>query len=437
MDLIPKPDQVVSAVANVAHILFFGGLADLRPMPRTLIDDGTLREVYHYKPARGVAATGDPVLLVTPLAAPSTCFDLRRDCSLVEHLVLGGRPTYLVEYGEISFKDRSLGMEHWIDDVLPAAIREVSEHAGGRPVHLVGWSLGGLFALLTAADRSDLPIASVTALGSPVDVTLVPLVAPLRPLLNLTQGRGLVTRGYQAFGGVPKPLVGWAFQLASVQKLVTKPLAIGLNLDDTEFLAQLEAVDRFSAGMMAYPGRTFGQLYHRFVKANVLVDGSIDLGERTVSAGGRRGPGARLRRRDGRDRPAAVGAGGDAAPDGLARRPLRGRSRRSPRDAHRPRGADVDLAGARRVAGRVVRRDPGAAQAPREEGAGHEDAAKKAPEGARRGARRRHDRHQPGAPLRLGQLPLPVALSTGSRYVRRQLVRAASAATCRDPRRHR
>ena len=223
------------------------------------------------------------MLLVTPLAAPSTCFDLRRDCSLVEHLVLGGRPTYLVEYGEISFKDRSLGMEPWIDDVLPAAIREVSAHAGGRPVHLVGWSLGGLFALLTAADRSALPIASVTALASPVDVKLVPLVAPLRPLLNLAQGRGLVTRGYQALGGVPKPLVGWAFQLASVQKLVAKPLAIGLNLDDTEFLAQLEAVDRFSAGMMAYPGRTFGQLYHRFVKANVLVDGSIDLGERTIS----------------------------------------------------------------------------------------------------------------------------------------------------------
>ena len=283
MDLIPKPDQVVSAVANVAHKLFYGGLADLRPMPRTLIDDGTLREVYHYRPAPGVPASGDPVLLVTPLAAPATCFDLRRDCSLVEHLVLGGRPTYLVEYGEISFKDRALGMEHWIDDVVPAAIREVSAHAGGRPVHLVGWSLGGLFALLTAADRSDLPIASVTALGSPVDVKLVPLVAPLRPLLHLTQGRGLVTRGYRALGGVPKPLVGWAFQLASVQKLVAKPLAIGLNLDDTEFLAQLEAVDRFSAGMMAYPGRTFGQLYHRFVKANALVGGSMDIGERTIS----------------------------------------------------------------------------------------------------------------------------------------------------------
>ena len=43
MDLIPKPDQVVSAAANVAHKMLYGGLADLRPMPRTLIDEGVLR----------------------------------------------------------------------------------------------------------------------------------------------------------------------------------------------------------------------------------------------------------------------------------------------------------------------------------------------------------------------------------------------------------
>ena len=51
MDLIPKPDQVVAAAGNVAHTLLYGGLADLRPMPRTLIDDGELREVCHYRPA--------------------------------------------------------------------------------------------------------------------------------------------------------------------------------------------------------------------------------------------------------------------------------------------------------------------------------------------------------------------------------------------------
>ena len=161
MDLIPKPDQVVAAASNVAHKVFYGGLADLRPMPRTLIDDGTLREVYHYRPAAKVKEQGDPVLLVTPLAAPALCYDLRRGCSLVEHLVAEGRRTYVVEYGAVSFRDRNLGMEHWVDEVVPEAIKEVSRHAGGRPVHVIGWSLGGIFSVLSAASDTTLPIASL------------------------------------------------------------------------------------------------------------------------------------------------------------------------------------------------------------------------------------------------------------------------------------
>jgi polyhydroxyalkanoate synthase len=186
-----------------------------------------------------------------------------------------------VEYGEVSFRNRSLGIEHWIDEVVPSAVEEVSRHAGGRPVHVVGWSLGGIFAMLTAADRHDLPIASITVVGSPVDVGQVPLVAPLRPLLTLTEGR-VLTPVYRVMGGAPKPLVRWAFQLSSFQKLVTKPIALATHLDDADFLAQMEAVDRFTANMIAYPGRSFGQLYHRFVRTNALSDGRFHLGDRAI-----------------------------------------------------------------------------------------------------------------------------------------------------------
>lgn len=289
MDLIPKPDQVVSAASNVAHSLLYGGLADLRRMPRTLIDEGMLRQVYHYRPSGTAQPKGDPVLLITPLAAPSTCYDLRRGCSLVEHLVTEGHPTYLVEYGEVSFRDRNLGMEHWIDEVVPEAIRTASEHAGGRPVHVIGWSLGGIFQTLALADDPDLPVASTTIVGSPFDVAKVPMIAPLRPLMNIadrplfgTAGFGPVTRVYQMAGGAPKPLVRWAFQLSAAQKLVTKPVVKLANLDDTDFLAQIEAVDDFTSNMIAYPGRTFGQLYHRFFKTNDLKHGYFELGDRRI-----------------------------------------------------------------------------------------------------------------------------------------------------------
>src|SRR3954453_4025420 len=283
MDLIPKPDQVVSAAANVAQKVLYGGLADLRPMPRTLIDEGTLRELYHYRPSVSAREHGDPVLMVTPLAAPALCFDLRRGCSLVEHFVEGGRPTYLVEYGQVAFKDRNLGMEHWVDEVVPRAITEVSKHAGDRPVHVIGWSLGAIFALLTAADRSDLPIASLTTVGAPIDVSLVPLGAPIRPFLGLAGDRaGLVTQAYRLMGGAPKPLVRRAYQLSSFNKLVTKPLAQLAKLDDADFLAQVEAVDRFTANMYAYPGRTFGQLYHRLLRGNQLASGVVSMDDREI-----------------------------------------------------------------------------------------------------------------------------------------------------------
>jgi len=54
-----------------------------------------------------------------------------------------------LDYGPAPFGDRSLGLEHWIEDIVPKAVRAASEEdSGGRPVQLVGWCLGEILALL-------------------------------------------------------------------------------------------------------------------------------------------------------------------------------------------------------------------------------------------------------------------------------------------------
>jgi polyhydroxyalkanoate synthase len=221
------------------------------------------------------------VLLVPPLAAPSTCFDLRRDCSLAEHLVGRARPTYMLDYGEIAFSDRELGLEHWVQDVIPAAVDAVRADAGDRPVHLLGWCLGGIMSLLSVAGHRELPIASATLVASPFDFSVGLIAGTLRPLAGLTRGVA-GTVAYRLLGGAPAPLVKRGFQLSALDKQLTKPLAILRNLDDRDFLAQLEAVDNFTDHMAAYPGRTFGQLYHRFFRVNELAGGTLELPDQTI-----------------------------------------------------------------------------------------------------------------------------------------------------------
>jgi polyhydroxyalkanoate synthase len=264
----------IDAAANVWDMSPLGpGLSDRRPTSSAIIDSGPQRTVHRYRAPRTPTAHS-PVLLVPPLAAPARCFDLRRGCSVAEHLISLGYPTYLVDYGAIGFGDRQLGLEHWVEDVIPNAVEAAREDAGGDcDVQVVGWCLGGIMSLLAVAGQ-DLPVSSVALIASPFDFAKVRTMAPIRQLAELTGGR-VVTALYHALGGAPAPLVSLGFQLTALDKRITKPLTLLRNIDDRELLAHIEAVDDYMANMLAYPGRTFGQLYHRFFRVNDLADGRV------------------------------------------------------------------------------------------------------------------------------------------------------------------
>jgi polyhydroxyalkanoate synthase subunit PhaC len=277
---VPTPDALGKAAANAFDIVFGGGIGDAgRRTPASIIDEAPQRTIYRYLDPERRRRRGTPVLLVPPLAAPATCMDLRPGCSLAEHLLAAGHPTYLVDYGAIAFSDRELGLEHWIEDVIPHAAAAVSADAGGQPVALVGWCLGGIISLLAVAADPALPLGGVATIASPFDFTRVRLMAPFR--VDVTNGQ-LVSALYRLMGGAPAPLVRYAYQAAALDKQILKPCAVLTHLDDREFLAQIEAVDAFMADMHAYPGRTFGQLYHRFFRVNELAAGKLELPEHTV-----------------------------------------------------------------------------------------------------------------------------------------------------------
>ncbi len=276
-----SPDKLLRSAVNAFDLYFGHGLADTTPMPSSIIAEAPQRTLRRYRPTRRVRTDRPPILLVPPLAAPAACFDLRRGCSLVEHFVNLGYPTYLVDYGPISFADRDLGLEHWVDEVIPSAIRQVSRDSGGRSVQPVGWCLGGIMSLLSVAADPKLPVASVATVASPFDFAEVRMLGPVRQLGKVTGG-ALVSSLYKTLGGAPAPLVSFGFRMTAIERLLKKPMFLAEHLSDRETIAHSQAIDQYMSRMLAYPGRTFGQLYHDFFRVNSLREGKLLLNHREL-----------------------------------------------------------------------------------------------------------------------------------------------------------
>jgi polyhydroxyalkanoate synthase len=271
-------ERAIESAANVYDLTIGGAGATPMAKPFRVIDEGPQRKLVRYEP-RGLKTRGS-ILLVPPLAAPVSCFDLRPGLSLVDYLTRLDYTTYVVDYGPIGFADRDLGLEHWIDEVIPTATKRAAEDAG-EEVHTAGWCLGGIMASLTAAAHPELPTRSLTMVASPFDFDHVGLLDPIRKIGEYTGG-AILSSLFRLLGGVPAPLVSAGFRLTAIDRSIRKPAFVARNLANREALVHMRAVDRYMSHMLAYPGRSIGQMYRAFFFDGQLKKGVVEIGGREI-----------------------------------------------------------------------------------------------------------------------------------------------------------
>jgi polyhydroxyalkanoate synthase len=147
-------------------------------------------------------------------------------------------------------------------------------------------------AVLAAAREPELPLASLTLVATPADLTAVPALAPPRPLLPpapVAGGPGgLVGALQQKVAEVSVPWVGPV--LTAAREHLDRPVVVARHLDDTDLLAQLDAVAVFTAETTAYAGRSFGGLFHRLLPGEDLGTGRVELDTGPVDLGEVRAP---------------------------------------------------------------------------------------------------------------------------------------------------
>jgi polyhydroxyalkanoate synthase len=137
----------------------------LAPTPRAIVHEGDDLRLFRIAP--GVADERlEPVLVLASLVNRSYVLDLLEGRSFLSVLAATGRPVYLAEWKEPRAGDaRELG--DLVAGPALAALDRVSRRHDGRPVALLGYSMGGTLASMLTARWPD-RVARLGTLSGPV-----------------------------------------------------------------------------------------------------------------------------------------------------------------------------------------------------------------------------------------------------------------------------
>ena len=225
-----------------------------------------------------------PVVLVPPLAASTLIFDLLPERSLVRYLRARGFPVYLVDWGAPDRAHAALGVRDYALRLLPDALTAVRAHSGEAEVSLLGYCMGGLFALIHAGATGGRGLRNLVTIASPVDMHDATLAARL--LRSLDRPTRLVRRhtGLRLHRLDPRLLQvpGWlnsvAFRATNPIGSLTTYLDLLRHLGDRDYVAAHATTGRWLSGMLDYPGAIVQDFLVTLWIDNALAGGRVTFG---------------------------------------------------------------------------------------------------------------------------------------------------------------
>ena len=157
------------AAIDFANILLTTQDATIGASPKDVVWTHRTTTLYRYR--SNLRTKPVPVLLVFALINRPDIFDLRPGNSFVEYLLDEGYDVFLVDWGAPGDEDRDVGLDSYVCDALPWAMREVLRESGQDELSLVGWCIGGALAAMHAAIDPASPARNLVLLTTPVDTS--------------------------------------------------------------------------------------------------------------------------------------------------------------------------------------------------------------------------------------------------------------------------
>ncbi len=112
--------------------------------------------LWRYRAPAGGRTHAVPLLLVFALINRPAIFDLRPGSSFVEYVLDEGFDVFLLDWGHPEEEDAEMGLDDYVCDELPWAVRETLRASGAEEISLMGWCIGAtLCAMYCGLPRGD------------------------------------------------------------------------------------------------------------------------------------------------------------------------------------------------------------------------------------------------------------------------------------------
>jgi polyhydroxyalkanoate synthase len=219
-----------------------------------------------------------PILIVYALINRPYILDLQPDRSVVRRLLEAGHDVYLIDWGEPSRLDTSLGLADYADRYIDNCVDVVRDRSGRESINLFGYCMGGTFAAIYAALYPE----KVNAL------------ALMAAALHFEDTGGLLeTWGdaeyfdpralTEAFGNLPGDFLAVGFaQMDPVDNYVSKYVGLFDRLENEDFVENFARMETWLADSVDLAGAVYAEFLESIYQDNALSENELQVDGRDV-----------------------------------------------------------------------------------------------------------------------------------------------------------
>ena len=219
-----------------------------------------------------------PILLVYALINRPYILDLQPDRSVVRRLLEAGHDVYLIDWGEPSRLDASLGLEDYVERYLDNAVDVVRERSGRDAINLFGYCMGGTISAIYAALHPE-KVNALALLAAALHFEDTGGVLERWGGADVYDPRAVV----DALGNMPGDVLAVGFAgMDPVANYLTKYLHLFDRLENEDFVENFARMETWLGDSVDLAGETYVEFLEEIYQNDALFENELTIGGRAV-----------------------------------------------------------------------------------------------------------------------------------------------------------